>query len=120
MHESSFSHALLGQRDEIVESLGAQLPQPVSNSTDGDAADLAPGLDCLVDFLLGGTDADDHVRLTFVFRTNPKGTVGCLDFDGGDPPPVEMEDMVDGGQVQTRSACLDGEAEEARPSPSND
>jgi hypothetical protein len=77
-------------------------------------------LDYLVDLFVDGADADDHVQLTFVLRTNPKGTVGCLDFEGSDPPPVEMEDMVGGGQVQTCPACLDGEAEEARPSPSND
>ena len=108
------------QGEEIVGSLGAQLHKSVSDSADGDAVDLALGLDYLVDFLLDGTDADDHVKLAFGFRINPKGTVGCLDFDGGDAPPVEMKDMVGGGQVQACSACLDGEPEEPEPTPSND
>ncbi len=92
----------------------------VADSADGDAGDRALGLDYLVEFLLDGTDADDHVKLAFGFRINPKGTVGYLDFDGGDAPPVVMKDMVGGGQVQACSAYLDGEPEEAEPTPSND
>jgi hypothetical protein len=110
MHENLFAQGLVAQGEEILEFLSGQLGEPIFTSADDAAGDLALGYDDLVDFFLDGTDADKLMNLNVLVLADAKGTVGCLVFDSGVPPPVKMEDMVGGGQVQTCAVGFDGEA----------
>jgi hypothetical protein len=58
---------------------------------------------------IDGFDVDGLTELSVVLLADTEGTVDCLVFDSRVPPPVEIEDIVAHGQVQTCAAGFDGE-----------
>jgi hypothetical protein len=114
MIESLFCQGLIAEDEEVLEFRGGELGQSVLAGADDRTGDLALDFDDLVDFFLERSAADQLVKLNVVYRTDSECSVHCLVLDGGVPPPVEMEDMIGGCQVQPRPAGLEREDEETR------
>jgi hypothetical protein len=100
MIEALFRQRLITEGEEVLELRSGDLDQSVLASVDDRTGDLALGFDDLVDFLLDSSAANELVNLNVVLLTDSECTVRCLVLDGGVPPPLEMEDMIGGRQVQ--------------------
>jgi hypothetical protein len=100
MIEALFRQRLITEGEEVLELRSGDLDQSVLASVDDRTGDLALGFDDLVDFLLESSAANELVNLNVVLLTDSECTVRCLVLDGGVPPPLEMEDMIGGRQVQ--------------------
>jgi hypothetical protein len=112
---------LIGQRllpegEQLLEFLGGQLGEPILSGSDDGASNGSFGLDELVDLFLERSDANKLVDLNALFLADPKRTIGGLVFDRGVPPPVEVKDVIGGGQVKACTASFEREDEESRSS----
>ena len=68
--------------------------------------------DQLIDSLLDCATADEFVHQDIALLPNAKGAVGCLIFDGGVPPSIEMNDMRSRREIQAGATRLERQHEE--------
>jgi len=90
----------LTEGEDVLKFRSGELGQSVRARVDDRTGDLALGFDDLVDFLLESSAANELASLNVVLLTDSERTIHCMVLDGGVPPPVEMEDMIGGRQVQ--------------------
>src|SRR5579883_1271613 len=69
------------------------------------------GLDEGVDLLLDRAATDELVHEDIASLPDPEGSIGCLTLDRRIPPPVEMDHMRGGREIEARAAGLEGEHE---------
>ena len=74
----------------------------------------ALGFDQLVDFILDGAATDELVHEDVAELADAEGAVGRLILDGGVPPPVEVDDMRRGGEIEAGATGFEGQDEERR------
>src|SRR4029077_21028583 len=68
-----------------------------------------------IDFLLDGSTTDEFMYQDIPLLSNTKRPISRLVFDGRIPPPVEMDHVTGGSEVQSGTASLEREDEERRP-----
>jgi hypothetical protein len=63
------------------------------------------------DFLFDGTLRDDAIDDDRFGLSDAVRSVGSLIFHGRIPPRVHVDDVIGGGQIQTGTACFEGDEE---------